>query len=88
MGCLSSTGVVVLSQYGKHSRLPTNSTEQPMQNEDNVNNQTHSKDNDLLLIMSVSERDGQSVEILLKENINKMAKRYSKEARRVQISMN
>ena len=88
MGCLSSTGVVVLSQYGEHLRLPTNSTEQPMQNEDNINNQTHSKDNDLLLIMSVSERDGQSVEILLKENINKMAKRYSKEARRVQISMN
>ena len=38
--------------------------------------------------MSVSERDGQSVEVLLKENINKMAKRYAKEARRVQMSMN
>ena len=86
MGCFGSTGVVVVSQYGEYSRLPSNSTEQPIQNE--VFNQTHSEDNDLLLIMSVSERDGQSVEVLLKENINKMAKRYSKEARRVQISMN
>ena len=86
MGCLGSTGVVVVSQYGEHSRLPTNSTELSIQNE--VFNETHSKDNDLLLIMSVSERDGQSVEVLLKENINKMAKRYAKEARRVQMSMN
>lgn len=88
MGCLGSTGVVVLSQYGERSRLPTNSTTQPIHNNDIINDQTHSKDNDLLLIMSVSERDGQSVEVMLKDNINKMALRYSKEARRFQMSTN